>query len=136
MNSVMPVLLVLAAPLVSFAQSPSEDDEGHLILPGEVADLVRRDSTIVFLDVRTPEEFHGETGHLSGALLIPIQDLEKRIGELEPYRNRKIIVYCRTGHRSTRGTELLLERGFDALNLKGGITRWRAEKFPTVGNGR
>jgi len=133
---VIPILFLLAVPLVSFAQPASGGDQKHLILPGQAAELIRCDSTIVLLDVRTPQEFRSETGHLRGALLIPVQELEKRIDELGPYRKRKMIVYCRTGHRSAKATEMLLERGFDALNMEGGITRWRAEELPTVDGAR
>lgn len=103
-----------------------------LISPADALSLAGKDSTVILLDVRTADEFRSETGHLAGALLIPVQELEARVNELAPYRNRTIVVYCRTGHRSTRGTEILQGHGFRAVNMDGGITRWRAEHFPTV----
>jgi rhodanese-related sulfurtransferase len=103
-----------------------------LISPADVLSLAGQDTTVVLLDVRTPEEFNGETGHLAGALLIPVQELDNRVGELTKYRDRTIVVYCRTGHRSTRGAEILQSHGFKTMNMQGGITRWRAEHFPTV----
>jgi len=103
-----------------------------LITPADVSSLIGKDSTVVVLDVRTPEEYNGETGHLPGALLIPVQELEDRVGELTKYRDRTIVVYCRTGHRSTNATEILKKRGFNVMNMEGGITRWQAERLPTV----
>ena len=52
------------------------------VTPAEVRSLIAGDSTVVLLDVRTPEEFASETGHLSGALLIPVQELEQRTREM------------------------------------------------------
>lgn len=95
--------------------------------PGEVESLMVLDSTVVLLDVRTPQEWGGDTGHLKGAVLIPIQDLEQRIGDLDVYRHRTIISYCRTGNRSGRAVDILNGRGFTAYNMVGGIVRWNAE---------
>ena len=100
--------------------------------PADVLSLAGKDSTVVLLDVRTPEEFNSETGHLAGALLIPVQELEDRVGELTKYHDRTIVVYCRTGHRSTSATGILQKHGFKVMNMEGGITHWRAEHFPTV----
>jgi rhodanese-related sulfurtransferase len=47
-----------------------------LISPADVLSLAAKNSTVVLLDVRTPEEFNSETGHLVRALLIPVQELE------------------------------------------------------------
>ena len=56
------------------------------------------DSTVLLLDVRTPSEF--ASGHIENSILIPVQELEQRIAELEPYRGKTIIAYCRSGNRS------------------------------------
>ena len=58
---------------------------------------------------------------------IPVQEIEKRIGELEQYRDKKIIVYCRSGNRSGTATKILNENGFDAYNLIGGMNGWKGE---------
>ena len=126
---------LLAAAGLAIALSGCGTVEASLITPSEVMSLAGRDSTVVLLDVRTPEEFKSETGHLDGAILIPVQELDGRVGELTRYRDRQFIVYCRTGHRSTKGTEILQSHGFKAMNMEGGITRWRAEHFPTVQGG-
>ena len=97
------------------------------ITPAEVDSLQGRDTTHVLLDVRTQEEFDGPLGHLDGALLIPVQELEARIGELSPYRNKTIVAICRSGVRSGRATALLNTEGFHALNMVGGMVRWNAE---------
>ena len=118
--------------ILAWALSGCGGSGTSLISPADVLSFAGKDSTVVLLDVRTPEEFNSETGHLARALLIPVQELESRVGELTGYRDRTIIVYCRTGHRSTSATEILQRHGFNVMNMEGGITRWRAEYFPTV----
>lgn len=75
----------------------------------------------VFLDVRTPAEF-GD-GHVDGALLIPVDELEARIGELDALRDERIVLYCRTGRRSGIAMDLLRQHGFTQLENAGAFTR-------------
>ncbi len=76
---------------------------------------------VFILDVRTVEEY--DAGHINGSILIPLTDLEKRLNEIP--RDRKILVYCRTGHRSAQASEILVKNGFTQVyNMKGGITEW------------
>jgi rhodanese-related sulfurtransferase len=96
----------------------------------EARTMINSDSTLLVLDVRTPGEFHGASGHLPGALLIPVQDLEARIGELEQYRDRPILAYCRTGNRSGTAAALLTRMGFTAINMAGGIVEWGQKGYP------
>ncbi|MFT5145004.1 MAG: rhodanese-related sulfurtransferase, partial [Thalassolituus oleivorans] len=82
------------------------------------------------LDVRDPAEADIAT---LGAPLIPLAQLESRLGELEPRRNEEIVVYCRTGIRSVSAIHILERRGFArAINLTGGIRAWSEEIDPGV----
>lgn len=80
----------------------------------------------VLLDVREPEEW--EAGHVPGARHIPLGVLPDRMGELE--RAERIVVVCRSGHRSGLATEWLSTAGFDAANLVGGMQAWAAAQMP------
>ena len=84
------------------------------------------DSDTIVLDVRTEEEFYGPLGHIEGAILIPIDDLEGRVGELNSVKNEKIYVVCRTGGRSGRGKDFLNSNGFTAVNVDGGMVAWES----------
>lgn len=76
------------------------------------------------LDVRQPREY--ESGHIPGAKLIPLGELEYRYEELD--KDRGIISYCRTGHRSMAASILLCGLGFENVyNLDGGIRTWDYE---------
>ena len=84
------------------------------------------DSDTIVLDVRTEEEFYGPLGHIEGAMLIPIDDLENRLSELNSVKNEKIYVVCRTGGRSGRGKDFLNSNGFTAVNVDGGMVAWES----------
>jgi rhodanese-related sulfurtransferase len=98
----------------------------------EAHQLIARDSTIIVLDVRTPEEYTGPLGHIDKSVLIPVQELEKRLGELEQYKDKRILAICRTGRRSATATDLLTKHGFDAYNVEGGMQQWNEKGLPVV----
>jgi rhodanese-related sulfurtransferase len=84
---------------------------------------------IVLLDVRTTEEFNGTAadkfGKLTGAINIPVQELEKRTGELTNYKNKEIIVYCSHSHRSPMASYILMQKGFTKVtNMEYGMSEW------------
>ncbi len=84
---------------------------------------------VFILDVRTQEEYNA--GHIRNSTLIPVQDLSKRLNEVP--RDRKILVYCRTGGRSTTASEILVNNGFTQIyNMKGGITEWTNAGYEVV----
>ena len=79
-------------------------------------------SNNIFLDVRTLDEH--KTISIPNSLIIPVQELESRVNELKKYKNQNIVVYCRSGNRSRTGTEILINNGYNAVNLSGGIINW------------
>ncbi|NOK12116.1 rhodanese-like domain-containing protein [Corallococcus exercitus] len=81
----------------------------------------RVEAGATLLDVRSPEEF--AAGHLQGAVNIPVDQLEQRLGELGSPQT-PVVVYCRSGARSSRAERLLKEKGFqDVFNL-GPMSAW------------
>jgi len=83
----------------------------------------------IFIDVRTPEEYRA--GHIEGAKLIPLQQLEERLAEVP--KERRVYVYCRSGKRSTAAANILVKAGYTNVeNIQGGITSWREAGYPTV----
>lgn len=109
----------------------SELNRVRQLTPQEVQQQLTRPTRPVLLDVREPEEFTGELGHVAGSLLIPLKELPTRVGELEPYKDKNIIVICRAGVRSTTAAALLTGMGFEHVaNLKGGMVEWDEQKLP------
>jgi len=101
-------------------------DEITTLAPSQVKAALDKDKRgeFLLLDVRQPEEY--EAGHIPGAMLIPLGELEIRQGELE--RAKKIITYCRSGHRGMAAAIALCGLGFKNVHtLEGGILNWRYE---------
>lgn len=86
--------------------------------------LLDNDDNVTLLDVRTIQEY--KEGHLRDATLIPVQALADNLGMLKQDKNKKIIVYCRTGSRSVSASRILEENGFTPLNVKGGILKFQS----------
>lgn len=85
----------------------------------------------VFVDTRSDAEY--KEGHILNALHIPLGDLERRIGELDKYRDRPVIAYCRSGHRSASAGGKLKKQGFETVfNLGGGIMAWQNANLPVT----
>lgn len=81
----------------------------------------RVEAGAMLVDVRTPEEF--AAGHLAGAVNIPVEELPRRFSELGS-PEKPLVIYCRSGARSSRAERLLKERGFqDVFNL-GPMSAW------------
>lgn len=113
--------------------------------PGTVADITgeqlrsfmasHREQEYVLVDVRQPEEY--QAGHIPGAKLLPLPDVERRAAELDAMKDLTVIFYCRSGGRSARAA------GFVAAALKlprvhnliGGFSSWRGaalDDFPRL----
>ena len=75
------------------------------------------------VDVRYPNEW--AAGHIEGARHIPLDDLYDHLDDLD--RTRPILTVCRSGQRSVEAAEILIEEGFDAKSLDGGIQAWAAQ---------
>ena len=100
------------------------------IQPVTMCSLNEKD--VVFLDVRTPAEFNGEAkdkfGAIKNAINIPVQELEKRMKELEKYKDKEIVVYCSHSHRSPRASYMLTQNGFKKVtNMLGGMSVWKEQ---------
>ncbi|SCH41696.1 MULTISPECIES: rhodanese-like domain-containing protein [unclassified Romboutsia] len=86
----------------------------------ELKNLLESEKECLLLDVRTKEEF--SEYKIEGAVNIPLQELFFNMDDIEKYRDKKIIVYCRSGHRSITACNLLSMEGYDDLyNLEMGI---------------
>jgi rhodanese-related sulfurtransferase len=126
------MLVLIAGGLSGMTWFQTDKQPYTTITPDETQALAEKDSSILLLDVRTPEEYNGELGHVDRTLLIPVQQLEQRLPELEKFRNRTIIAICRSGNRSGRAASLLSAKGFQVRNMEGGMIRWNQEQLPVV----
>ena len=87
----------------------------------DVAELAGRHAAGAFvLDVRQPDEY--EAGHVPGAVLIPLDQLPARQGELPT--DQELLVICKGGGRSAAAVEALTAAGYQATNIAGGTMAW------------
>jgi len=83
----------------------------------------------IFLDVRTEKEY--KKGHIPGALNLPRGKLEYKIDKKIPDKNASVVVYCKTGGRSTLGTYTLVQMGYKNLkSMDGGWKAWSKAGYP------
>jgi adenylyltransferase/sulfurtransferase len=100
------------------------------VSPPEVAAMRGRGERFLLLDVREPHEV--EIAAIDGSLRIPLGELERRAVELADWKERPIVVHCKSGMRSAKAVRLLARLGFrDAASMAGGIDLWSQ----TVGDG-
>jgi rhodanese-related sulfurtransferase len=96
-----------------------------------VQEMRARGEDFVLLDVREQDEY--DLVHIQGARLVPMSQIQARLEELIPLRERPIVVHCHHGGRSERVTHWLRANGFqDVRNMAGGIDAWAAEVDPTL----
>lgn len=86
---------------------------------------------VLVLDVRTPEEFTGELGHIAGARNLPLDAVAGRSEELSEWQERPVLLVCRTDRRSARAAQILARKGFADLHVvAGGMEAWNAAGLP------
>jgi rhodanese-related sulfurtransferase len=127
------VLLVSAA-LWDWRAGVSLRGAAHEILWIEartLADQLKRDPEPVIVDVRGPDEFHGPLGHVANALNLPVSELPNRLTQINVFKDKPIILICRTDKRAANAAALLRESGFrDVHVLRGGMEQWNENGLP------
>ncbi len=104
--------------------SDAADATPKEISRAEAREMVDKGAQLV--DVRADHEW--ETGHLPGAVHIPLAELPRHLDEID--KDRPVILYCRGGNRSSMATAALAEAGYDAAKLSEGAVGWEEEGLP------
>lgn len=126
--------LAVAAALMLLPRLVRQFKPGLMITP-EMLHALQHDADIALVDVRDAKDFDGETGHVPGALNLPLGELTAHIEELAPWRKDGVVLICRTQVRSGQAARLLAKHGFSGLRVvRGGILAWREVGYPTEGN--
>ena len=139
MKSFLLLTMVLAAGLVfggcasaadssgSMKSASGQAQQGHYekVSPEQAHKLLQEDKSIVLVDVRTAGEYAEK--HIPGARLVPNETIKDQPIE-GISKDAKVLVYCRTGHRSQDAANKLLKMGYEHVyDMDGGITRWTYE---------
>ena len=100
------------------------------ITPVEATEMINHDDAVV-IDVRPASDF--SKGHIINAINIPANNLLTQLKQMEKYKNKKIIMSCRSGAQSAVACKQLGKQGFENVyNLKGGILNWQSENLPVT----
>lgn len=123
------VVAVIAIPQL-FNNNPAAETPETLPLEVSVVEAKElQDAGAFILDVREPDEWI--SGHISGAVLIPLGELSGRIKEVPS--DQKIVVVCRSGNRSAQGRDVLINAGYTQVtSMGGGVNTWSAKGYPLV----
>ena len=88
---------------------------------------------VLLLDVRTAADYVGEQGHVEGSVLIPVEELEQRLSEIESFQEKFVMIICRADRRSAIAAQKLAKHGFvDVHVIKQGMTDWNKKGYPVV----
>ena len=121
MNSTYILIAVLVLGFLFYSRAQANVPT---ISPEEAREYLN-DSNYQFIDVRTDSEY--DSGHIPNSIHIPLHQIQDRMSEIDSLKNKNIIAYCRSGARSSKATKILVEAGFDVLNLSGGVLSWKGD---------
>lgn len=124
-------LLVAAFLIVLTAWLAYEFKRGnHGVDSNEATALINREDGVI-VDIRDANDF--KEGHIAGARNIPQSRLDERLGELDKFKDKPIVVVCKHGQSSGVAVAKLTKAGFArTAKLKGGMSQWQADNLPVV----
>ncbi len=97
------------------------------VSPTEAVSLINKEKAVV-LDVRPASDF--KNGHLTNAINIPFQSLSEQSKKISKYKNKPLIVYCKSGNFSAQACKKLEKEGFETIhNLRGGVMAWERDNL-------
>lgn len=106
-------------------RNPQYDDV-YDIAPAELA---QKASEVVMIDVRQPDEYVGELGHIPGTRLLVLDNLPENMHDIP--KDKTVIFVCRSGGRSARATAFALMNGYkEVYNMMGGMLLWNNLQLP------
>jgi uncharacterized membrane protein YdjX (TVP38/TMEM64 family)/rhodanese-related sulfurtransferase len=105
--------------------------QGPMMEATELAKQLTENDPPLILDVRTPEDYFGEQGHIISSCNIPLEELKGRFAELPEQMDTSIAIVCRTDKRSAKAARMLAQQGFSNVHVvRNGMTAWNAEGEP------
>ena len=102
---------------------------GQSVTTSEATRLMNHDDALV-LDIREQKEY--AEGHIPGAFNLPMSALEKRVSEIDKYKEKPVVVVCRMGSTAGAGGKTLKKSGFsNVVRMAGGMMEWNSAGLPT-----
>jgi rhodanese-related sulfurtransferase len=112
----------MASQFTQFAsQKPSQEIPD--VVDIDPQELWQKKDQVMVIDVRRPDEFTGELGHVPGAKLMVLDSLPQSIGEVP--KDKTVVFVCRSGGRSGRAAQFARAQGLvSVFNMSGGMLKW------------
>ncbi len=132
---IVPLLVLVLALLAGCAlrRRPDQRPPFKKLSPPVAYEMMRDNPEMLVLDLRPPQEYNGETGHIRRAQNIPLDRLPYRLLEISNFRGETLLVYCRADDCGEKGMAVLIASGFeDVVLMAGGIDAWIKSGFKTV----
>lgn len=127
-------IVAFLPPLVKRLRAARRASASQKLSAAELRQRLDRHEDIAVLDVRSPNDYVGELGHVEGSFNIPLDQLLRRLPEIESLRDRPLAVVCRTNRMSGQAVELLRSAGFTkAILVEDGMLGWRKAALAASG---
>jgi rhodanese-related sulfurtransferase len=108
----------------------SMEGRGTDISSLQATQLINQDKAVI-VDVRPANEF--AQGHMPGAINVPFSELPLKVGQLNKYQSKTVILVCATGAQSRKARSQLKKIGFNEVYvLNGGFAEWQSQGLPTT----
>lgn len=130
-NNTILVIAIILVSLMLIHSLVGEKLRGYSsVSPAQSTQMINQDDALM-LDVRENKEY--SEGHIINSVHIPLSSLKTRINDLQKYKTKKVIVACRSGHRSSQACANLKKEGFkQVFNLAGGVMAWESANLPLI----
>jgi rhodanese-related sulfurtransferase len=103
---------------------------GVAITPTNLVTLVNREGAML-VDIRDTKEY--SSGHIAGAVSMPVLSIDARISELESCKDKPVVLVCKMGQHASAAGKKLKASGFENVRrLSGGMAEWTANSLPVV----
>lgn len=119
------IVIVLIIAIIIFIYLNGQESGYQKISPQEAKHKMELDKNVFLLDVRTQQEY--KEAHISGSILVPVDQISTSIDKIITDKDKEIIVYCRSGNRSKTAVNKLLKLGYKNVYDLGGINSWPYE---------
>jgi len=130
-NNIILVVAIILVSLMLLHSYLGEKLRGYSsVSPTQSTQMINREDALI-LDVRENNEY--SEGHIINSVHIPLSSLKTRLSDIEKHKAQKVIVACRSGHRSSQACVTLKKAGFEQVfNLSGGVMAWGSANLPLI----
>ena len=126
------VIMILSLFIISGCSTVVNKDTTKSVENSSVTKITAKEAkveidkgNVIILDVRTKEDY--TSGHIENSILIPVNDIEKEVENILKDKEQKVLIYCRSGNRSSQAAKLLVKMGYTNVYDFGGIKDWPYE---------